>query len=85
MLIANKYEVPDFCPLRCWGQRRPFAQGDLCTRCPIFNCRKVEVEAEYADENGMFCLINPENYREDWAKIWSEWFKGSMIDFPELL
>ncbi len=84
MIIANKYEVPDFCPTKCWGKERPFSQGDLCVHCPIFNCRKVEAPEEYADQDGMFCLIAAENFREDWAQVWSEWFKGGMIDYPIL-
>ena len=56
----------------------------MCTSCPIFNCRKIKVDDEYGDKDGMFCLIEPEDYREDWAKIWSEWFKGDREEYPIL-
>ena len=84
MIIASKYEIPDTCPVDCIGKSEVFSQGGLCTRCPIFNCRKVETNDEYADKDGMFCLIKPEDYREDWAKVWSEWFKGDMKEYPIL-
>lgn len=58
MLIANKYEFPDECPQDCPERDESFYQGNTCSRCPIFNCR--------TDDTG-FCLIEPENYREDWA------------------
>jgi hypothetical protein len=65
MLISNKYEIPDKCPKNCPHKKEPFYQGNMCTRCPIFNCSK--------DKNN-FCLIEPENYREDWAKEWYTFF-----------
>ena len=73
MIIANKYEVPDNCPKNCLFKQEYGYQGGLCHRCPIFNCRK--------DVDG-FCLIEPEDYREDWAKEWSKFFETGEV--PEL-
>lgn len=85
MLIVEKYEVPDTCPDICFGKREGiFFQGCLCSRCPIFNCRKIKTNDEYADKDGFFCMIEADDFREDWAKVWSEWFKGDMKEYPEL-
>ena len=83
MLIANEVEVPDVCPTECPFSKEPVDQGSVCMRCPIFNCRKIDVPKQYASD-GMFCLIEPECYRKDWALIWKQWFDGGMIGFPEL-
>ena len=84
MLIANKYEIPDSCPTVCPFLKESFYQGNMCTRCPVFNCRGFEDSSEYADDDGKFRLLKPEDYREDWAEIWFEWFKGDMKTYPEL-
>lgn len=87
MIIANQYEVPDDCPPKCGfiDDMKRFGQGSICCSCPILNCKKTPAPPQYADKNGMFCLIEPEGYRPDWAKIWAEWFKGDMKSIPELL
>lgn len=84
MLIAGKYEVPNTCPDICPYKNEMLSQTDLCHRCPIFNCRKIETNDEYADKDGFFCMIEADDFREDWAKVWSEWFKGDMKKYPEL-
>jgi len=84
MLIANEIEIPNSCPVACPGLLRSFSQGNLCSCCPIFNCRKIEAQPEYADKDGMFCLVEPENYRKDWAEVWAEWFKSDMKEYPIL-
>ena len=64
----EKIEVPDacgdFCPIyRKWGRKFPMMdQGDTCSRCPIFNCCGEEP------------LIEPEDYRSDWADYYVEWW-----------
>jgi hypothetical protein len=65
MLIAGKIEVPDECPKNCKYRGEPFYQGNACSRCPIFNCKR--------DDEGI-CLIEPEDYREDWAIEWKKFF-----------
>jgi len=84
MIIAKKYEVPDSCPGKCPGQKELFHQGGLCHYCPIFQCGKIEAPPEYADKEGFFCLCEADDYRLDWAKTWSEWFKGDMKEYPVL-
>ena len=74
MLIANKIEVPDECPKNCQFKNEPFYQGNMCCRCPIFSCKK--------DENG-FCLVEPEDYREEWAKEFARFFAGEIL-YPKL-
>lgn len=80
MIIANKYEIPDKCPEKCSfkGDFVRYGQSAVCASCPIFNCTKFDYNGKEE------CLVNPEGYREDWAKIWSEWFKGDMANLPEL-
>ena len=73
MLVAG-IEFPDKCPEKCPEKDKPFYQGNLCSRCPIFNC---------SDFDG-FRLIEPEDYREDWAKAWKKWFDEGMKGYPEL-
>jgi hypothetical protein len=85
MIVAKKYEVPDDCPTGCPGNKEPFYQGNLCCSCPIFNCHKVPASPEYADKDGMLCLVEPDDFREDWAKKWETWFKGDMIEYPILM
>lgn len=73
MKIANSIEVPDVCPKDCKFIIGPFYQGNMCSRCPVFNC---------AHTKG-FCLIEPEDYRLDWAKEWKRFFNGE-VDEPYL-
>lgn len=71
MLIAKKYEVPNSCPVNCKFKNdlAKYGQGSICVRCPVFACPE---------------MISPGWYREDWAKVWYDWFKGDMQQLPEL-
>ena len=71
MLIAEKYEIPDTCPENCEFKDGPFYQGNACSRCPIFNCARQSGPGNEWD----FCLIEPEDYREDWAEEWFQYFQ----------
>jgi len=71
MLIANKYEFPDKCPNDCPHKGEALMQGGYCHRCPIFNCRPF-----IGPDGDEISLLRPEDYREDWAKVWYEWFKS---------
>lgn len=77
MIIAGKYQVPDECPGDCpdWGC--PYGQNSLCFRCPILNCKPFEAL-------GGEPLLRPEDYREEWAKAFQEWFDGGMQGLPDL-
>jgi len=76
MIIAGKYEVPDDCPKDC-KFTGCISQGDWCHQCPVFNCAPTEDE-----DGGEFYLCRPEDYREDWAAEWEEFFKTGKT--PEL-
>ena len=80
MLIAKKYEVPDACPEKCsfHGDMVTHGQNSVCCRCPVFVCKEFEMDGQ------MICMVPPDHHREDWAKVWSEWFKGDMKAFPVL-
>ncbi len=64
------------CPKNCPGKEEGFGQGGLCHRCPIFNC--------VPDING-FSLLEPYDYRQDWAKEFREWFNNECIGYPNLV
>lgn len=68
-----QFEVPDKCPENCEFKDdiRNYGQSAMCIRCPILNC--VPIKDEEGEE---FCLIEPEDYRNDWAKEWQEFFKS---------
>ncbi len=66
---------PTECPKNCPEKKTAFYQGCYCSRCPIFSC---------VDRGGGFVLLEPEEYREDWAKNWKEWFDNSMVGRPGL-
>lgn len=73
MIVAG-IEFPDSCPGKC--KMHPYSfihcgQSSPCMRCPIFNC------------GGSVHLIEPKDYREDWAKEWKRFFDGE-VDFPQL-
>jgi len=63
------------CPGACPGRSESFGQGGLCARCPLFNCKPTD--------DG-FRLLEPNDYRPDWAKAWKEWFNSGMQGYPEL-
>ena len=80
MLIAKKFEVPDNCPITCpfYGDIGKTGQGSICTRCPVLICQDFEYQGQITQ------VVHPDGFREDWAKVWSEWFKGDMKAFPVL-
>lgn len=73
MKIAN-IEFPNECPASCpYGEL--MRQGSLCHRCPIFNCA------------GEFKLLEPEEYRSDWAEIFRQYFDQlaeGVVTYPKL-
>jgi hypothetical protein len=85
MIVAGQYEVPDECPENCRFQDDPHAhmQGGMCHRCPVLNCAGIPDDSSYADPDGKFRLLQPEDYRPDWAAEWVRFFAGE-IDAPVL-
>jgi hypothetical protein len=79
-------EVPDSCPEKCPGQWDSLfpQQGGICYRCPILNCTIEMSPPCDGGDSEQFCMLKPENYREDWALVWKEWFQGDMKNWPEL-
>ena len=67
-----QYEVPDDCPEDCKYKNNKGFQGDICCRCPIFNCKDIYDE-ELNEHIG--AMLQPNEYRDDWAKEWVEFFK----------
>ena len=66
MLVSkDKIEIPDECPKDCPYKQEAFYQGCVCHRCPIFSCKEYDG----------FRLIEPEGYRDDWAREWDKFFK----------
>jgi len=80
MKIGSKlqFEVPDNCQ-GCHCKPENFSQGNICYRCPIFSCKIMEdIETEE-----LWGLINPEDFRDDWAEAWEKCFKEKT--YPQLL
>lgn len=78
MLASYKnIEIPKSCPKNCPAKNEPFYQGNLCSRCPVLCCSK--------DKDG-FCVIEPEDYRPDWAEDFKDWFESGFKDecYPRL-
>ena len=71
MLVGHdtKYEVPDKCD-GCSRLGKASQQGDTCCRCPVFNC-----SLSPDTDGNMSCLVEPDDYRDDWAKSYHDWFK----------
>lgn len=84
MLVSRlKVEIPDNCPDGCQFRGQP-EQGGACHRCPVFNCRPIRLtEDEHkeiggSDAKGPYTLrmLEPEDYRDDWAVEWGKFFRG---------
>jgi hypothetical protein len=76
MKLNGNFEVPDNCPWDCPLKPEATYQGCYCSRCPIFNCKKTPDSSVYADKDGFFQLMKPEEYRKDWGKEWYIFFKN---------
>lgn len=72
MLIADKYTVPDKCPDNCKYQEElaRYGQNAMCHWCPVLNCAPCT-------EDG-FRLLEPADYRLDWAEAWVEFFRNGI-------
>jgi len=75
-IYIGGYLFDTVCPLNCPGKEGNIVQGGLCYRCPIFNC--------VPDKDG-FSLIEPIDYRDDWAKEWAAWFNNGYKGYPNLI
>jgi len=74
----GEFEFPDKCSENCpfLGDIGRNGQNSICGRCPVFCCTPVEYEGE------MICMIDPADYREDWAEEWAKFFEDGT--FPML-
>lgn len=84
MLIAGDVELPDDCPEDCpfKDDIANYGQNAICGRCPLFACKTFDGPED--DEVGPMCLVEPEEYRRDWAIVWQQWFADGMMGMPEL-
>lgn len=75
-----QFEVPDHCPENCpfLEDKKQFSQGCTCSRCPIINCTPFDYEGQ------MICMIDPEDFRDDWAREWEDFFKTGIEPLLEL-
>lgn len=69
-----QFEVPDNCPKDCIYKNRfhEYGQCSVCSRCPVFNCQIINWE----DGTTIYAMVNPEHFRDDWAREWQEFFKS---------
>jgi len=82
-MIIGGVEFPEKCPEKCPGKKSFDNMMAFCNRCPIFNTQ----ETDFPNEDGTitkFRMIEPDDYRHDWAVVWKEWFESGMQDYPEL-
>ena len=70
-IIIGGQEFQDHCPLDCPEREEPFYQGNMCSRCPIFNCTPPAGDPD-------FIMMEPDEYRKDWAVEWKKWFNRGM-------
>lgn len=70
-IIIGGQEFKSDCPIDCPEIEKPFYQGNMCCRCPIFNCTPLADDPD-------FVLMEPDEYREDWAVEWKRWFDCGM-------
>lgn len=74
-----QYEYPEKCPKDCSEKPDYFYQGCACSRCPVMCC---SMPKNKEDEDYM-PMIDPEGFRDDWAKIWDTFFKtGQRVELP---
>lgn len=73
---SKQIEVPDECPKNCPGYFQSAGQGNVCCRCPIFNCRLVIVDKDdpYMGGHADFRLIEPEDFSNELAEYYKEMF-----------
>ena len=85
IMIIGGFEFSETCPEECPGKADSGDQGGLCYRCPVFNCEKHPVDEADKPYYGDFIqLLEPKDYRSDWAEVWYNWFKDGMKDYPVL-
>lgn len=74
-MIIGGQEFPERCPADCRfrGDFYERGQASICIRCPVFCC--IEIDG--------FRLLEPDDYREDWAAEWKRFFDGE-VDYPSL-
>jgi hypothetical protein len=79
-----QFEIPDHCPENCEfiEEKKFFSMTSFCFRCPIINCTSFDGPPDENGKSEPMCLVNPEDFGEDWAKEWEEFFKGGPI--PEM-
>lgn len=77
MLVGkNKVNLPDECPKDCpyYNDISNYGQGAICRSCPLFVCTG---ERDYV-------LVSAEEFRDDWAVEWKEFFDTGMKKMPHL-
>jgi len=62
-----QYEYPEKCPENCSLKPESFYQGCACMRCPVLCCKD--------DDDGYSPIIEPEDFRDDWAAEWETFFR----------
>lgn len=80
MIVAG-ITFPDKCPTDCpfLDHVSRYGQNAICDRCPLFVCERCD-----DGDGGTFCLVDPEEYRPDWAEVWRQWFDDGMQGYPVL-
>ena len=80
MIIARQYQILDKCLDNCTfiNDIAIYGFNAVCNYCPVLLCKENVIGHERK------CRIAPDDYRPDWARDWSDWFKGDMKNVPVL-
>lgn len=85
MIVAGDVNVPDKCPGTCAYKAEAQRMGmeSMCMDCPVFCCIAVpDPYHEYGD-TGIMYMVDPKDYRHDWALEWKKFFETG--EKPRLL
>ena len=67
-----QFKHPIKCPQSCiFKSEAFFDQGCICTRCPVLCCKQPITE----EDKIYMPMIEPDNFRDDWAEEWDNFFK----------
>ena len=70
-----KFSIDDCA--KCPHHGQPMCQGDTCSRCPVMNCIPT-----VDDEEGSFCLIEPDEYDARMAKWYRKYLDSMKLISP---
>jgi len=71
MIVARSFVFLDDCQECVYRKYRKYNDYDFCYRCPIACC-------------GRYQLCKPEDFNEDCAKAYHDWFGRDCVGVPDI-